>query len=194
MLKPRRRRLPLIQLDNVTNWSQECRKDESKNEKVKVKRKRRRKGNAKSRRLVGMSVVLSTVLIAFIWTLDFHFRGPESINLLKRCLRLEFWRNNPLIHLEHRHLYDAVRHSLSANGTQDTVIPSTYGKRSSSLSSLYGSKVMELGCNLTVVFMDPRLATAGPGEAAWFSLESVAAFLPDACILLQTGKLSLVHI
>lgn len=42
-------------------------------------------------------------------------------------------------------------------------------------------------CILTVIFMDPRLATAEPGDSAWFSLESVAAFIPDACVLLQTG-------
>ena len=87
--------------------------------------------------------------------------------------------------LKHQELYDEIQKATKS--TRDHI--PVYRKRPYILTSMYGSKVMELGCNLTVLFMDPRLATARPGEPAWYSLESVAAFSGDAaCVLLQTGK------
>lgn len=48
------------------------------------------------------------------------------------------------------------------------------------------------GCDLTVVFFDPRLADPyyGPGQAAWFALESAATFLPhnSTCLALLTSR------
>jgi hypothetical protein len=56
------------------------------------------------------------------------------------------------------------------------------------LSSSYGSNVT--ACSVTVLFMDPRIGdpSYGPGQAAWFALESVAAFAEHACVLLLTSS------
>jgi hypothetical protein len=51
------------------------------------------------------------------------------------------------------------------------------------LTAEYGPGVK---CNITVLFMDPRLSTLPPGRPAWFALESVATFTADACVLIQT--------
>ena len=60
--------------------------------------------------------------------------------------------------------------------------------RSSPLSSLYSRSIMSAGCNLTVLFMDPRLPTMPRHDPSWFSLESVALNAPDSCVLIQTGN------
>jgi hypothetical protein len=42
-------------------------------------------------------------------------------------------------------------------------------------------------CSLTVLLLDPRMATDGPGQPVWFALESVALHTdPETCFLLQT--------
>lgn len=54
----------------------------------------------------------------------------------------------------------------------------------------YGPSITE--CKVTIVFMDPRFGFPvykyGPGQAAWFALESIGAFAPEACVVLQTCK------
>jgi hypothetical protein len=183
MLEPRRRRLPLTALDNVATSSQESNVgsgEKRRNGKTKKRRRRRAKSCGKFRRRGVLWTVLSVMLVALLWR-----TGPsQSISeswLTRGWFTITSTRE---YHLEHGHFYDAVRHSAT-NGTQDDV--PFQEKHPFTLTSTYGTRIMEQGCNLTVVFMDPRLATATSNEAAWFSLESVAAFCPDACILLQTG-------
>lgn len=53
----------------------------------------------------------------------------------------------------------------------------------------YGSEMMQKGCDITVFIMNPRLLLL-KSSAPWFTLESVAAFLPNACVVLQTGKIN----
>jgi hypothetical protein len=49
--------------------------------------------------------------------------------------------------------------------------------------------IMEHGCDLTVVLMDPRLSDVlSFQDALWYSLESVATYAPYACVLLQTSS------
>ena len=54
--------------------------------------------------------------------------------------------------------------------------------------ALYGTEVMDSGCSITVFLMDPRLPLL-ESTSPWFTLESIAAFLPDACVIIQTGKI-----
>jgi hypothetical protein len=65
-----------------------------------------------------------------------------------------------------------------------------YERRPYELGPTYGPSITE--CNVTIVFMDPRFGfpvdNYGPGRAAWFALESIGAFAPEACVLLQTCK------
>jgi len=51
----------------------------------------------------------------------------------------------------------------------------------------YGSEITERGCNITVFLMDPRLPLL-ENNSPWFTLESVAAFLPDACVVILTAR------
>jgi hypothetical protein len=62
------------------------------------------------------------------------------------------------------------------------------GPRAAFIGSSYGPNVT--ACSATVLFMDPRLGdpSYGPGQAAWFALESVAAFADHACVLLLTSS------
>ncbi len=55
----------------------------------------------------------------------------------------------------------------------------------------YGKEVLEhTKCHVTVLFMDPRFPHFPRGHPAWFALESVGKFLPNACVLIQTSKCS----
>ncbi len=54
--------------------------------------------------------------------------------------------------------------------------------------SSYGEQIIQSKCEITVVFMDPRLPSNKPGSPAYYSLESVAMYLPNACIVLHTSK------
>ena len=193
MVLPRRRRLPLSTLENIPTSSQESHEvngDLTKKEKVKRKRSRRReRHDAKFRG----RLILWTMLAVTLATISWKIRRKTAVSLESQGsalrLRATFGSIMSLAHathqLEHNSLYNVIRQT-AVNRTQALVPP--YEKHPFTLASTYGTQVTENGCNLTVVFMDPRLATAGPGESAWFTLESVGAFLSDSCVLLQTGK------
>lgn len=192
---PRRRRLPLSTLENIPSSLQESHEvlvngDLTKKEKAKRKRsKRRKRHDAKFRGRLWLVLwtLLAATLVAFSWKIRRKIAdSPETQQGPASRLRATFGSILSFSHaiqLEHKSLYNAIRQA--ANRTQ-ALVPS-YEKRPFTLASTYGTQVTKNGCNLTVVFMDPRLATAGPGESAWFSLESVGAFLSDSCVLLQTG-------
>jgi len=56
------------------------------------------------------------------------------------------------------------------------------------ISNTYtSSDILERGCDLTVVLMDPRIPSMSFQDSVWYTLESVAAYAPYACVLLQTG-------
>jgi hypothetical protein len=89
-------------------------------------------------------------------------------------------------HLQYMDLYEAVyekRNTSSLLNHQVEDGDMTYNHQLR--SDTYGDAVTQ--CNLTVVFVDPRLPNLGPSSPAWFTLESVGAFAPDACVLIQTG-------
>lgn len=54
--------------------------------------------------------------------------------------------------------------------------------------STYGPNILQYGCNITVQIMDPRISTSHRGAPAFFTLESVGAFIPDACVVITTSK------
>jgi hypothetical protein len=211
MLLPRRRRLPLSTLDNLPSAlqaSNEVNGEPTKKEKVKRKRSKRRKrrnANFFRRRVVMWTVLLVATLAVVSWKI--RRKTPDALvkytyaSTTTSRLRANFGSKmstassattTPVAsQLEYSGLYNAVRQAANRTA-QTTLIPRPYeNKQPFSLASTYGNEVTKSGCNLTVVFMDPRLATTGPGESAWFSLESVGAFLSDSCVLLQTGTLTL---
>lgn len=52
----------------------------------------------------------------------------------------------------------------------------------------YGPNIIQNGCNITVQIMDPRISTSHRGAPVFFTLESVGAFIPDACVVITTSK------
>jgi hypothetical protein len=94
----------------------------------------------------------------------------------------------------HFPLYDQVYRLARDNLSQDHSSSHADGESEQALTteaiigSSYGSNVTD--CSLTVLFMDPRLGdpSYGPGQAAWFALESVAALAEHACVLLLTSS------
>jgi len=59
------------------------------------------------------------------------------------------------------------------------------------ISNTYtSSDILERGCDLTVVLMDPRIPSMSFQDSVWYTLESVAAYAPYACVLLQTASCS----
>jgi hypothetical protein len=52
----------------------------------------------------------------------------------------------------------------------------------------YSPEILQHGCNITVQIMDPRISTSHRGAPAFFTLESVGAFLPHACVVITTSK------
>lgn len=96
--------------------------------------------------------------------------------------------------LEHMDLYRTLHSGLTAPGgirsTYETDLGTgfVYSHRPSNLTFTYAEDVQERGCPLTVVFMDPRLPVLPAASPAFFSLESVAAYAEESCVLLLTAS------
>ena len=43
-------------------------------------------------------------------------------------------------------------------------------------------------CDITVVIMDPRIPDNPPGSPIFYTLESIALYIPKSCVLIQTSK------
>lgn len=54
----------------------------------------------------------------------------------------------------------------------------------------YGKDILQnpKACEITVVIMDPRIPNLQKGSPDFFALESVGAYLPNACVIIQTSK------
>jgi hypothetical protein len=48
------------------------------------------------------------------------------------------------------------------------------------------------GCSLTVALTDPRIPPYGYNHPAWFMLESVASFVPYACVVIHTASCQII--
>lgn len=99
-------------------------------------------------------------------------------------------------------LYDEIHRLATAKNnstTTNTAMKPTswpdYGQYKTRPTTLlgptYGPMVTDV-CDLTVLFLDPRLGDPhyGPGRSAWFALESVAAYAPatTTCVTLLTSS------
>jgi hypothetical protein len=79
--------------------------------------------------------------------------------------------------------YDAV---YSSGGTHE----SYQDKRLSYFQSFYrytSTDILRNGCSLTVALTDPRIPQHGYNHPVWFTLESVASFVPYACVVVHTA-------
>lgn len=62
----------------------------------------------------------------------------------------------------------------------------------SSFGAYTNADVMEVGCRLTTVLLDPRIPEAPFDHSIWYALESVATYAPYTCVVLQTSACKLV--
>jgi hypothetical protein len=132
--------------------------------------------------LCASAVILSLggMVLLFLATqsiISFYFRRDRAL-----------WSEN---FLEHYSLYESIYSSRGSTKSQ------FYNKQlfhsntrifdeeaSKFIQETYSKDVLH--CEMTIVFMDPRLGdpSYSRSEAAWFALESVAYAFPEACVLL----------
>ena len=54
-------------------------------------------------------------------------------------------------------------------------------------------EVIQKGCSLSTVLMDPRMTVVDSQHPMWYSLESVATYAPYSCVVLQTASCLLLE-
>ncbi len=95
----------------------------------------------------------------------------------------------------YKDLYDKI-YMLATERLQppDETLWPEYERYSYEIKATYGATVQQ--CPITIVVLDTKLGKPvydyGPGQFLWFELESIGAFAPDACIVLQTSKSSTI--
>ena len=95
--------------------------------------------------------------------------------------------------LYHRLHYPDSKQCRAMTNNMTSSLLDTYqrtSKRPSGvLAERYGEHISN--CSVTVFFMDPRLShpiAYGQGQPGWYALESVAAYIPTACVFLLTAS------
>lgn len=62
-----------------------------------------------------------------------------------------------------------------------------------SFGNYTSSDVLNNGCRLTVVIVDPRPPASAYNHPIWYALESVASYVPYACVVIQTAACQVVY-
>ena len=62
----------------------------------------------------------------------------------------------------------------------------------SSFAAYTNSAVVQDGCRLTTVIMDPRIPEASFNHSVWYTLESVATYAPYTCFVVQTSACNIL--
>lgn len=99
---------------------------------------------------------------------------------------------------------DHSDHNTNTNTTYDyDSIYNSFGSHSSymdrrlfnftSFDNYTSSKVLRDGCPLTVVIVDPRPPMSGYNHPIYYSLESLALYVPDACVVFQTASCQIIR-
>ena len=99
--------------------------------------------------------------------------------------------NQTLDHELYRSVYDAYHTGVGLRGSVNQNNMGLNTRRNETIKldlSSYGDDIMKKGCELTVLIMDPRISSYRSGAPVYFALESVAAYLPNACVLIQTSN------
>jgi len=132
--------------------------------------------------LAKLFLVTTTLIVILQRRISNSIISDEGFLLRSKVTALLTHRRTRKHLLKHKDVYDQA-YRLSNDD-----IPSnrSLSNKNYILKKEYGTNVDT--CELTVLFMDPRLPTLGVGQPAWFALESVAAFAPNACILIQTSN------
>ena len=99
--------------------------------------------------------------------------------------------NQTLDHELYQSIYHAYHRGVGLRGSmnQNKLSQSARNETAVRLDlASYGEDVMHKGCELTVLIMDPRISSSRSGAPVYFALESVAAYLPNACVVIQTSN------
>ena len=141
-----------------------------------------------------ISLMVSTSLVLFylLFTFPLISRPSNEPTLVgaSRTFQQKYYKSRELVETNNL-LYTSVYNLATERllPPDQTEWPE-YEKRPYELKSTYGPNIE--ACEITVVFTDPRLGFPkydyGPGQSMWFALESIGAFAPEACVLLQTCK------
>lgn len=141
------------------------------------KKKRRKKTRAPI-----VAIALLVIVATVISTLVLLLLAPSSkIDKLRGLLN----RRRKISSLQHQDAYDTA---YRQKGKPPYKISERVDDFLSNNNS-YG--LTKFKCSLTVVLMDPRIATDGPGQPVWFALESVALYTAnndETCFLIQTSS------
>ena len=62
----------------------------------------------------------------------------------------------------------------------------------STFESYTTAKIASNGCRLTVSLTDPRLPPHGYNHPVWFALESMASYVPYACVVIHTASCQII--
>jgi hypothetical protein len=99
-------------------------------------------------------------------------------------------------------------HTTNNNTTNNTTydydsIYNSFGSHSSymdrrlfnftSFDNYTSTEVLSNGCPLTVVIVDPRPPMSGYNHPIYYSLESLALYVPDACVVFQTASCQIIR-
>jgi hypothetical protein len=151
-----------------------------------------RRGFGKIRNLPIVSLVTFLAIFSTFFVFRWFFRPSSEPTLIgaSRTFQQRYYQSREVVK-GNQHLYDSVYKLRTERllPPDQTAWPE-YERRPYELKSTYGSGVE--ACDVTILFTDPRLGFPkydyGPGQSMWFALESIGAFAPEACVLLQTCK------
>ena len=148
-----------------------------------------------------MRLLVFVFVALFVFTIVFFLGGHRQqiiwfskdnpiLTDTSKEFQARYYASRAMIH-RYKLLYDQI-YKLKEERLQppDQTMWPDYERNPYTLDSSYGSSIEN--CTVTILFMDPRLGYPtykyGPGQSAWFALESIGAFAPDSCVLLQTSK------
>jgi len=110
------------------------------------------------------------------------------IIFLRWSSRLQIQSENNVIRLTTDIDYDAIYASFGTHETYKNkrlFIFSTFETYSS-------TNIASNGCRLTVSLTDPRLPPHGYNHPVWFALESMASYVPYACVVIHTASCQII--
>jgi len=88
-------------------------------------------------------------------------------------------------HANYQDVYDAFQKSKHGDDAEADSGDERWQINHFASLTTYGD---EIRCSMTVVMVDPHIPTLKTGAPSLFTLESVAAFAPKACVVIQTAK------
>jgi hypothetical protein len=93
-----------------------------------------------------------------------------------------------LVHEDNIHYYDYIHKSNGKHESYQDIRITEF----STFVRYTSSHILQNGCSLTTLVMDPRIPMANFTEPIWFTLESIATYASYSCVVLQTSSCQLL--